>query len=78
MLVKTNCSRLVKSILMQIWAFLNYRNSDIATITIVTYYRDVSHYRYYRSTLFIVQYDSHNSLFLSVAMKVTFCGWPVK
>jgi len=38
---------------MQIWAYPNYRNSDIATIAIaiVIYYRDISHYRYCRSAL---------------------------
>ena len=32
---------------MQIWAYLNYRNSDIATIAIaiVIYYDNILHYR---------------------------------
>jgi len=38
---------------MQVWAYLNYRDSDIAAIAIVIYYRDISHYRYYRSALLI-------------------------
>ena len=38
---------------MQIWAYLNYRDSDIATIAIaiVIYYGNISHYWYYCSAL---------------------------
>ena len=39
--------------LMQIWAYPNYRDSDIAAIaiSIVIYYCDISHYKYYHSAL---------------------------
>jgi len=42
---------------MQIWAYPNYRDSDIVTIAIaiVIYYRDISHYRYYHSALQFTQ-----------------------
>ena len=45
--------RLVNNILMQILAYHNYRDSDITTIAIaiVIYYRDILHYRYYRTAL---------------------------
>ena len=38
---------------MQIWAYPNYRDGDIATIAIaiVIHYRDISHYWYYHSAL---------------------------
>ena len=42
---------LVNTILMQILAYHNYCDSDITTIAIAIYYRDILHYRYYRSAL---------------------------
>jgi len=45
--------KLVNNVLLEIWAYPNYHDSDIATIaiTIVIYYHETSHYRYYHSAL---------------------------
>jgi len=46
---------------MQIWAYPNYRDSDIATIAIaiVIYYLGISHHKYYHSALVPKPYVSH-------------------